>query len=155
MNKKVILGILAGFLLGMFLQSSSAYEIYDMHYRGGSVAYAVKGTNDAHYKVYDFDYWECDKICQWANKGDFEERYKRHRAVDWTLHSTNKRYSVTSGRDSGDAFYYDYYSLENKPSSSWRYKESYDKNWHGSGNGRNYYYEPRYEYGSKTWDWRY
>ena len=137
------------------------------------LALSIPGNVDAHiYRTYGYgDYdvsckywddnslkWKTDKVCQWIENGDgWREEVKRARAVVWQANSYDMRYDINFGRSSGDAFYYNYGDKSKTKPSDWRYKRVFDPridNEYVMGKGY-YYYQPRYDYASGTYNWRF
>lgn len=123
--------------------------------------YGYDGYYDHNYIYYWDDYdlkWKKDPISAWINKGDWRERTKRARAVEFLMKSWDERYAMASGRETGEVFSYTDGATDTvaESSSNWRYKEAYDPLVHGDGyGGENYYYQPRYDADSQTYNWRY
>lgn len=152
MTKKIILGICAGILVLSFLQAASAYTFN---------AYNNYGNYDYNPSCQSWDRgdleWERDRVCEWMNTGNWKERTIRTRAAIWQSDSYDTRYNIQSGRSSGDAFYYHYGDKSETSYSDWRYKTAYDPrvdNEAMKGYGY-YYYQPRYDSQSGTFNWRF
>jgi hypothetical protein len=141
MKKSIVFGIFALVVLALALQSASAYAYYDYspYY---DKAYIYVG---AHKPYYNYD-------------RNWEERAQLWRAAIWTADSYDRRYNVASGKASTDVFYHDPYDYDNYyPNSNWRFKTAYDPRIHGQGSADNYYYyyKPRHNYQTGTFNWRY
>jgi hypothetical protein len=147
---KVILAICAGILVLSLLQSVDAYTHRTYRY----------GEYDSSCRYFDRGdlKWHTDKVCEWVERGDgWREETIRARAVVWQANSYDMRYNIQAGRSSGDAFYYHYGDKSETKPSDWRYKHAFDPridNEYVMGYGY-YYYEPRYDYETKTYNWRF
>lgn len=124
--------------------------------------YGYNGYYDGFSTIYywdDYDLkWRKDPISAWINKGDWRERTKRARAINFLIRSWDERYAIASGRETGDVFSYTDGAKDTvaESSTNWRYKEAYDPLVHGDGyGGENYYYKPRYDSQTQTYNWRY
>ncbi|MFX0211583.1 MAG: hypothetical protein ACFFDT_36735 [Candidatus Hodarchaeota archaeon] len=178
MKKVIVFGLLAGILALAFLQSAGAYASYDYSPRYGGRLY-VSWDDDDYYDRYDYGYgeryyydydpackywdgnalkWRNDKLCEWIENGDgAREEQLRYNAVAWQGNSYDWRYNIQSGRSSGDAFYYHYEDKSETSPSDWRYKTAFDPrvdNTYVKGDNY-YYYQPRYDSESGTWNWRF
>jgi hypothetical protein len=103
-----------------------------------------------------WDYWRrnrysnyCDELLgdEWC---DGYSKWRLNEALDYTFRDYNAWKVNTAGRDSGEVYDTEEYYTETAPASNWRYKETYNPEVHG-----NYYYEPRYDYTSGTFNWDY
>ena len=147
--KKIILSVFVLLALSA-LQSVDAYT-----YRTYSF-----GDYDSSCKYWDYNEfkWRTDRVCQWVENGDgWREEAQRYQAVVWQANSYDMRYNIQSGRSSGDAFYYRYGDKSETKPSDWRYKTTFDPrvdNEYVKGYGY-YYYQPRYDYTSGTYNWRF
>jgi hypothetical protein len=163
MTKKILMGIFAGILAMAFLQSASAYS-FQTNWETNSYNYGRYdyGNYDYDSSCKYFDYGELkvrtDRVCAWVEDGDgWREETIRARAVVWQADSYDARYNIQSGRSSGDAFYYHYGDKSETSPSDWRYKTAYDPrvdNEYVMGYNY-YYYEPRYDSETKTYNWRF
>lgn len=174
MKGKILFVILAGILALSFLQGAAAYTSYDYSPRYGGAIYVGAGSDDYDYRYgrnFDVDYdssckyldygalkWKTDRVCAWVENGDgWREETLRARAVVTQANSYDARYNIQSGRSSGDAFYYHYGDKSETKPSDWRYKTAFDPrvdNEYVKGYGY-YYYEPRYDSTTKTFNWRF
>lgn len=148
--KKTLMLIFAGLLVISILGSADASR-YRSH-RFGDYDSSCRYWDDNALK------WKTDKVCEWVENGDgWREETQRARAVVWQANSYDIRYNIQAGRSSGDAFYYNYGDKSQTKPSDWRYKRAYDPrvdNEYVMGYGY-YYYEPRYDYQTKTYNWRF
>ncbi|MFH1802481.1 MAG: hypothetical protein ABH864_03440 [archaeon] len=151
MKKALMFGIVAGILAFAFLQSVSAYSYQ---------TYRYGGDYDRSCEYFDYGEleWKTNKVCEWVENGDgWKEETIRARAVVWQSNSYDARYNIQSGRSSGDAFYYHYGDKSATSPSDWRYKTAYDPradNTYVKGYGY-YYYQPRYDSQTGTFNWRF
>ena len=151
-QNRILLAICAGILALAFLQSASAYVYTYGNYRYGDYDSTCKYWDDGELE------WRTDRVCQWVENGDgWREETQRYRAVVWQSNSYDARYNVQAGRSSGDAFYYHYGDKSETSPSDWRYKTAFDPRVDNTYlKGYNYYYyQPRYDYETKTFNWRY
>jgi hypothetical protein len=152
-QNKILLTLCAGILVLALLQSASAHN-----YR--SYNYGRYGDYDRSCRYFDRGdlKWHTNKVCEWVENGDgWREETQRARAVVWQANSYDMRYNIHAGRSSGDAFYYHYGDKSETSPSDWRYKHAFDPridNEYVMGYGY-YYYEPRYDYQTKTYNWRF
>ncbi|MBS3077759.1 hypothetical protein J4233_05845 [Candidatus Pacearchaeota archaeon] len=172
-QNKIFLALCAGILVLTLMQSASvsAYTYYDYSPMYGTRLSAGFGSSPYRYGnyVYDYDssckYWDngalklrTDKVCEWVENGDgWREEVQRARAVVWVTDSYDARYNIQAGRSSGDAFYYHYGDKSATSPSDWRYKQAFDPRIDNEEvMGYNYYYyEPRYDYATQTYNWRF
>ncbi|MBU0907215.1 MAG: hypothetical protein KKE05_03605 [Nanoarchaeota archaeon] len=156
MMKKIILAMCAGLLVLGFLQSASAYTYTYGNYN----SYGNRGDYDSSCRYFDYGdlEWHTDRVCQWVEAGDgWKEETIRARAVVWQSNSYDNRYNIQFGRSSGDAFYYHYGDKSETSPSDWRYKTAFDPrvdNTYVKGYGY-YYYQPRYDYTTGAYNWRF
>jgi|SRR3989344_646036 len=123
--------------------------------------FLVLGSGDAEAGHYSYGHG-CDNSVSpydcnfYSHYGPAYRRYvpPRYQAYDYLITSHFWRYDIAYGRDSGDVFYYDNYYTEGKP-SNWRYKEAFVPSCRYNDCSGGYYYEPRRDYQSGTWNWRY
>lgn len=177
MMKKIFMTALAGILVFGFMQAvSAAYATYtyypnnaanlhislddDYGYRGGVYSYGAGRLGDYDSSCRYFDRgdlkWHTNKVCQWVENGNgWKEETIRARAVVWQSNSYDDRYNMNSGLPSGIAFGGDEQPAQDY--SNWRYKHAFDPridNTYVMGNGY-YYYQPRYDLNTQTYNWRY
>jgi hypothetical protein len=151
MKKLVVCGLVAGMLALALLQSVAAYTYY------GSWNGDVDEERYCSYWDNGELEWKRDRVCEWMNTGDWKERTIRTRAAVWQSNSYDMRYNIQAGRSSGDAFYYHYGDKSETSPSDWRYKTTFDPrvdNEAVKGYGY-YYYQPRYDYATQTFNWRF
>lgn len=176
-TKNIILAICAGILVLTLLQSTSAYYSHEsypaysynsFHYSyTPSFAVSSSYSPDDYYDKYPAIYRKFkysgtseDPVVKWVSQGaDFEEKVKRARAAVWLAESHDWRYNLASGRTSGEVFSYTDGATDTEAQSStnWRYKEAYDPRVFGPQTGYtdNYYYQPRYDSETGTYNWQY
>ena len=171
MKKSIfILAFVVIFVAALHIASASVAYDYNTRYGAhmyvgtGKPSYYGYSAYDRDYQVYNWDdndlRWEKDPVNAWIQDGDgWREETFRARTVDEVIGSYENRYALSYGRSSGDVHYYDRYTpdLDEAKPSNWRFKEAYTPEAYGRdayyGNG--YYYEPRYDYDSETFNWRY
>lgn len=169
-------------LLALQTASAFAYVYYEPDYYYGSPHFSYFYDYDSGYGGYyislkDRDYydvgdaygqsyywdpyelkWRKDPVQKWINKGEsWRERVKRARAVNFLLDSWDKRYAIASGKTSEQVLSYTDGATDTvaESSSNWRYKETYDPLTQGIDPYKNYYYQPRYDSKTQTYNWRY
>jgi hypothetical protein len=170
--KKIIALLVLGLFLFSFTQLVGAVTFYDYNPRTGNT-YVYVGDDRPYgfYRNYDRDWsryyfdeedlrYEKDLVYEWVQNGDgLREEALRYRAVASVADSFDNRYMLSYGRSSGDVHYYDRFSydLHKAKDSAWRFKEAYSPSVHGTGKEyeNSYYYEPRYDADSGTFNWRY
>lgn len=135
------------------------YDLEDYHERVEDYWDSGDFDEEAYCRYWDHGdlEWDRDRVCEWINKGDRREQVLRTRAAIWQSNSFDNRYNIQSGRSSGDAFYYHYGDKSETKPSDWRYKRAYDPrvdNERVMGHGY-YYYEPRYDPDTGTYNWRF
>jgi hypothetical protein len=171
MNKIFPLAIFAVFFLALALQSVSAYASYNYYPNSGYGEFSLSfhDKNHENYNYYGSNHdgyywdnedlkWRKDPVQEWINNGDgWREQVKRARAVNFLVTSWDERYAMASGKTTGEVFSYNDGATDTKAESStnWRYKEAYDPLVHGVDSYKNYYYEPRYDSQTQTYNWRY
>jgi len=172
MKKAIVLSLFAGILALILFQSVSAYTTYvDTPYFSASYNPRYGGdfyTTENHKPTYYYTKYPAiyrkaryggtseDPVVKWIDKGDsFGDKVKRARAAAWVFESYDWRYNYASGKSSGYVF-----GGDEKPAksySNWRHKEAYDPRVHGPGisSRQDYYYKPRYDHETQTFNWRY
>ena len=140
MNRKIMFGLAVLFLLAMSLSADDGayyrdYRYVDYFGRPVYRAFGRRSDGSYHYRYYD------------------DEEYEKIRAARFLKDSWYGRYDDTSGKSSGEAFCYG--CKTNGNPSNWGNKQSYDLLSEGVGTEGDYYYKPRYDYQSQTWNWRF
>lgn len=153
--------------------SYPAYKIYydddaEVYYRYADRAYASP-YHYANYYNYNYGYRfrdsdncnyfdrrdleiEENKICAWANKGDWREEIQRKRAINFLYNSATERYYNNEYKLSGEA--YDYNFNDDADESAFRYRYAYSPRLDGVNSKYNYYYEPQKD-ANGAWNWRF
>ncbi|MBU0760390.1 MAG: hypothetical protein KJ600_02690 [Nanoarchaeota archaeon] len=161
--KKIMLAVVGLVLLGLMTQNVSALYSYESPPRYGGFYTSYEHKPSDYYDKYPTVYRKLkysgtseDPVVKWISNGEgWEEKVNRARAAVWMAESYDWRYNVAYGRSSGEVFHGDEKPAES--SSNWRYKEAYTPWAHGPGTAsyKSYYYEPRYDSETQTFNWKY
>lgn len=141
-------------------------SFYDANsgFGGYSISLASQGYNNNFYTqngIYYWDNtnlkWKRDPIDKWIHQGDWREQVQRARAVNFMIQSWNARYDASAGKTSAQAFSYTDGAKDsaNTSPSNFRNQLAYDPLFNGVNNYQNYYYQPRYDAQTQTYNWRY
>lgn len=152
MKKLLSILTISAIFLVFALQTVSAYHNGYAHVPQGR-RYVFGFDGDAFYEDYRYvDYYGRPLFRVYRSRHDDDEISKRE-AIRFLRKSYEKRYDVTAGKTSNEAF-----CQTCKPSSNptnWGNKKAYDWKVENTGDDVNYYYQPRFDPQTKTYNWRF